>query len=292
MILNNNDLTHPYDSIKNINTYRVEQEISIKLNSTPVNNTTIKTDYAVMHNDDEPLFYSVRVNDHISKISPDSHQPLLDVVKEIDIIKNNVDFLINARTGKLEILKNHQTIINKWDLFKEEFLKKHEFIRAKEKKQDYLDFVSVFDEQINSCEQLIICLDNQIFFTTLFDYFLVNYEKFESEFTMNYNSQLFNNIVTPLLVSQRIIRETPTTVLLRKIGMPEGIVNTEEIRNQYNEKYRGIIDYQFSEYQVSYDAEIEFNTEMKYLEYADIRMNECVKNNLEMDISCRIRRVK
>lgn len=47
--------------------YRVEQEVSIRLNKIPVNNTTVKTDYTVSRASANPLFYSVRVDDHISK---------------------------------------------------------------------------------------------------------------------------------------------------------------------------------------------------------------------------------
>jgi len=41
---------------------------------------------------------------------------------------------------------------------------------------------------------------------------------------------------------------------------------------------------------MEYDSQIEFNTAGKYLEYADIRMRERVESNVELDISCRIRR--
>lgn len=292
MFSNENNINHQSHSFQDVVRYRVEQEISIKLNRIPINNTTVKTDYTVKHNNGEPLFYSVHVDDHISKISPDVHQSLLDVVKEIDIIKSNVVLLINADTGKPETLKNHQMIINEWNNFKDNFLKKNEFIRAKEVKQRLLDFVSVFDEQIFSHDQLIASLDNQIFFNTFFDYFLVHTQKFESDLTMNYHSQLFKDIVIPLPVNQKILRETPESVVIRKIGIPQGDINTDEIKNQYDEKYRPAIDYQFSEYQINYDAQIEFNTAKKYIEYVDIRMNENVKNNIAMDISCRIRRIQ
>ncbi|EIC5054193.1 hypothetical protein K9Z21_004523, partial [Salmonella enterica] len=129
-----------------------------------------------------------------------------------------VDLLINASTGKPETIKNHDVIINKWNIFKENFLKENEFIRAKVTRQNIQDFVSVFDEQINSCEQLLIGLDSQIFFNTFFDYFLVNMQTFESNLTMNYHSQLFKGIVTPLIVNQKILRETSEKVLIRKMS--------------------------------------------------------------------------
>ncbi|EGV1888316.1 hypothetical protein JF474_004311, partial [Salmonella enterica] len=196
-------------------------------------------------------------------------------------------------TGKPETIKNHDVIINKWNIFKENFLKENEFIRAKVTRQNIQDFVSVFDEQINSCEQLLIGLDSQIFFNTFFDYFLVNMQTFESNLTMNYHSQLFKGIVTPLIVNQKILRETSEKVLIRKMStsVSESNINIGEIKKQYNERYKPIIDYQFSEYQVNYDAQIEFNTIEKNIEYADIQMNESVINNVEMDIRCRIWRI-
>ncbi|EKT1927977.1 hypothetical protein QDY85_004271 [Salmonella enterica] len=293
MISSESDITQQSRSLTDIVRYRVEQEVSIRLNRISVNNTIVKTDYTVKHNYNEPLFYSVHVDDHISKISPNAHQDLLDIMKSVDIIKSNVDLLINASTGKPETIKNHDVIINKWNIFKENFLKENEFIRAKVTRQNIQDFVSVFDEQINSCEQLLIGLDSQIFFNTFFDYFLVNMQTFESNLTMNYHSQLFKGIVTPLIVNQKILRETSEKVLIRKMStsVSESNINIGEIKKQYNERYKPIIDYQFSEYQVNYDAQIEFNTIEKNIEYADIQMNESVINNVEMDIRCRIWRI-
>ncbi|EBB9335398.1 hypothetical protein NZK95_004607 [Salmonella enterica] len=293
MISSESDITQQSRSLTDIVRYRVEQEVSIRLNKISVNNTIVKTDYTVKHNYNEPLFYSVHVDDHISKISPNAHQDLLDIMKSVDIIKSNVDLLINASTGKPETIKNHDVIINKWNIFKENFLKENEFIRAKVTRQNIQDFVSVFDEQINSCEQLLIGLDSQIFFNTFFDYFLVNMQTFESNLTMNYHSQLFKGIVTPLIVNQKILRETSEKVLIRKMStsVSESNINIGEIKKQYNERYKPIIDYQFSEYQVNYDAQIEFNTIEKNIEYADIQMNESVINNVEMDIRCRIWRI-
>ncbi len=293
MILNETNFIHQPNNLQDLVRYRVEQEVSIKLNRTPVNNTTVKTDYTVKRDFQNPLFYSVRVDEHISKITPDAHQAVLDVVKQVDVIKNNVDVLINGHTGKPEIITNHQSIISEWEDFREEYLKKHDFLRAEATRQNVMDFLSVFDGQINSHDQLISGLNSQVFFNTFFDYFLAPHPQgFESDLTMHYHSLLFQSIVTPLSVNQKIIRETPETVTIRKTGVPEDNINAAKIKEQYDEKYRPIIDYQFSEYLAEYDATIEFNTDKKYIEYADIRMNESIRNNVEMDIHCRIWRIQ
>ncbi len=292
MTLNETDFIHQPNNLQDLVRYRVEQEVSIKLNRTPVNNTTVKTDYTVKRDFQNPLFYSVRVDEHISKITPDAHQSVLDVVKQVDVIKNNVDVLINGHTGKPEIITNHQSIISEWENFREEYLKKHDFIRAEATRQNVMDFLSAFDGQINSHDQLISGLNSQIFFNTFFDYFLVPHPQgFESDLTMHYHSLLFQNVVTPLVVNQKIIRETPETVLFSKTGIPKGDIDIDRIKKQYDEQYRPVIDYQFSEYQSGYDATIEFNTDKNHIEYADIKMSESVKNNIEMNINSRIWRI-
>lgn len=278
------------DSLPCITKYRVEQEIAIKLNDIPVNSTQVKTDYSITHAENEPLLYSVHVDDYISKISPDSHQPLLDVVKEIDRLKSNVDVWIHPSTGKPVSIMNHQQIITEWQTYKKEFLKKNEFIRAEEVKQQLINFVSAFDEQICSHEQLVSNLDAQLFFTTFFDHFLVRTQNFERDVLMDFNSQLFTNVVTPLTVTQKIVQESLESVVVRKTGIPTGFIDVDEIERQYNQKYKPSLDYQFSTYSVEYDSQVEFNTVGKYLEYADIRMRERVESNVELDISCRIRR--
>ncbi|MCS2148095.1 hypothetical protein [Scandinavium manionii] len=278
------------DSLPRITKYRVEQEIAIKLNDIPVNSTQVKTDYTITHSENEPLLYFVHVDDYISKISPDAHQPLLDVVKEIDRLKSNVAVWIHPSTGKPVSIMNHQHIIIEWQEYKKEFLKKNEFIRAEEVKQHVINFISAFDEQILSHEQLVSNLDTQIFFTTFFDRFLVRTQNFERDVLMEFNSQLFEKVVTPLTVTQQIIQESPESVVVRKTGKPTGFIDVDEIERQYNQKYKPSLDYQFSIYSVEYDSQIEFNTLGKYLEYADVRMRERVESNLELDISCRIRR--
>jgi len=278
------------DSLPRITKYRVEQEIAIKLNDIPVNSTQVKTDYTITHSENEPLLYFVHVDDYISKISPDAHQPLLDVVKEIDRLKSNVAVWIHPSTGKPVSIMNHQHIIIEWQEYKKEFLKKNEFIRAEEVKQHVINFISAFDEQILSHEQLVSNLDTQIFFTTFFDRFLVRTQNFERDVLMEFNSQLFEKVVTPLTVTQKIMQESPESVVVRKTGKPTGFIDVDEIERQYNQKYKPSLDYQFSIYSVEYDSQIEFNTLGKYLEYADVRMRERVESNVELDISCRIRR--
>jgi hypothetical protein len=278
------------DSLPCITKYRLEQEIAIKLNDIPVNSTQVKTDYTITHSENEPLLYFVHVDDYITKISPDSHQPLLDVVKEIDRLKSNVAVWIHPSTGKPVSIMNHQHIITEWQEYKKEFLKKNEFIRAEEVKQHVINFITAFDEQIRSHEQLVSNLDAQIFFTTFFDHFLVRTQNFERDVLMDFNSQLFEKVVTPLTVTQKIVQESPESVVVRKTGKPTGFIDVDEIERQYNQKYKPSLDYQFSTYSVEYDSQVEFNTVGKYLEYADIRMRERVESNVELDISCRIRR--
>jgi hypothetical protein len=278
------------NSLLRITKYRVEQEIAIKLNDIPVNSTQVKTDYTLSHSEHEPLLYFVHVDDYISKISPDSHQPLLDVVKEIDRIKSNVALWIHPSTGKPVSIMNHQQIITEWQSYKEEFLKKNEFIRAEEVKQHINNFISAFDDQIHSHEQLVSNLDTQLFFTTYFDHLLVRGQNFESDVLMDFHSQLFEKVVTPLTVTQKIVQESPESIVVRKTAKPAGFIDVGEIERQYNQKYKPSIDYKFSTYSMEYDSQIEFNTAGKYLEYADIRMRERVESNVELDISCRIRR--
>lgn len=278
------------DSLTCITKYRVEQEIAIKLNDIPVNSTQVKTDYTITHSEHESLLYFVHVDDYITKISPDSHQPLLDVVKEIDRLKSNVAMWIHPSTGKPVSIMNHQHIITEWQEYKKEFLKKNEFIRAEEVKQHVINFITAFDEQIRSHEQLVSNLDAQIFFTTFFDHFLVRTQNFERDVLMNFNSQLFEKVVTSLTVTQKIVQESPESVVVRKTGKPTGFIDVAEIERQYDQKYKPSLDYQFSTYSVEYDSQVEFNTVGKYLEYADIRMRERVESNVELDISCRIRR--
>ncbi len=292
MVLNKNKLTYPAEELHDVARYRVEQDVSIKINKIPINNTTVKTDYTVSYNRGNNLFYSVHVDDHIAKMSPDGHQGFLNIVKEIDVIKSNMDLLINSDTGKPKALANHQQIINKWNVFKEDFSKKNELIRAIETQQAIQNMLSVFDEQINSYDSLMAGIENQIFFNTFFDYYLVHSQKFESDLTMRYRSQLFEDVITTLAVSQKIIQETPEIVSISKFGTPKGTVDIESILRQYNEKYRPIIDYQFSEYNIKYNAQIGFNTIMNCIEYAEIHMGECVNNNVEMDIFCHIRRIQ
>lgn len=200
--------------------------------------------------------------------------------------------LINPDTGNPDTIRNQKMIISEWNTFKEEFLRNNDFIRTKESRQGIEDFLSIFDAQINSHDQLISDMKNRIFFNTFFDRYIIHPLDFEVSQVMNYHSQLFEKIATPLTVTQKIIKETPDIVVFRKAGTANSSINANDIKKQYDEKYKPIIDYQFSEYQVKYDAQIDFNTTMNYIEYADIQMSESVINNVEMDIHCRIRMVQ
>lgn len=275
-----------------VNRYRTEQNVSIKLNRIPITHTESKIDYTITQNKHKsPFCYRIQVDDHISKISPDAHQEVLNIVSDIEAIKCNVELLIDPLTGKIDHIENHTDIYLAWQQYKKSFIERFEFVRADETKKNIAAFVTAYDEQIKNIPQLISGLENQLFFNTFFDNYLIGNTNFETVGLLNFRSQLFENIITPMQLTKRIVKESPDIVVVRKTGLPTGMIDNAEIERQYNEKYQPVIDYHFSKYEAEYDAQLAINTQQNCLEYAEIRMNEFVKNNVELAIVCQIRRI-
>lgn len=274
-----------------VNRYRTEQNVSIKLNQIPVNHTQVKIDYTIT--EQSPLCYAIHADDYIAKISPDPYQELLNIVNQIEQIKCNVKVLIDQNTGKISRIINHNDVFLNWQNYRNELLAQYNFIRSEEVNNNLNTFVALFDEQFRSEQQLIEGLEKQLFFNTFFDQYLVgNKTTFEKPSAINFYSLLFEGVSTPLQVTEKIIKESPEIVVLQKSGQPiVESINLSEIERQYNEKYQPAIDYHFSSYDAQYDAQLVLNTQHNRLEHAEIKMQEFVKNNVELEVICKVRRI-
>lgn len=296
MQMNNATTANPNNHIEVtellVNRYRTEQNVSIKLNQIPITHTESKIDYTITQNKlKSPFCYRIQVDDHIAKISPNAHQELLDIISDIEVIKCNVELLIDPLTGKINHIENHKDIYLAWQQYKKSFLERYEFVRADEARKSIATFVATFDEQIKSVPQLISGMENQLFFNTYFDNYLIGNTNFETVTFLNFRSQLFENIITPMQITKKIVKESPDIVVVHKTGLPTGTIDNAEIERQYNEKYQPVIDYHFSKYEAEYDAQLAINTQQNCLEYAEIRINEFVKNNVELAIVYQVRRI-
>lgn len=294
--MNNATTTNPNNHIEVtellVNRYRTEQNVSIKLNRIPITHTESKIDYTITQNKHKsPFCYRIQIDDFIAKISPDAHQELLDIISGIEAIKSNVELLIDPLTGKISHIENHTDIYLAWQQYKKSFLERYEFVRANEARKNIAAFAAAYEEQIKSVPQLISGLENQLFFNTYFDNYLIGNTNFETIRVLNFRSQLFENIITPMQITEKIVKESPDIVVVHKTGAPTGMIDNAEIERQYNEKYQPVIDYHFSKYEAEFDAQLAINTQQNCLEYAEIRMNEFVKNNVELAIVCQVRRI-
>lgn len=271
--------------------YRTEQNVSIKLNQIPINHTVVKIDYTLTKL--SPLCYAIHADDYIAKISPDPYQELLNMVNKIEQIKCNVKVLIDENTGKINRIINLNDVFLNWQNYKNELLAQYNFIRSEDAKNNFNTFISIFDEQFRSERQLIEGLEKQLFFMVFFDQYLVgNKTTFEKLDVVNFYSLLFEGVSTPLQVTEKIIKESPEIVVLQKSGQPiTESINLSEIERQYNEKYQPAIDYHFTSYDARYGAQLGLNTLHNSLEHAEIIMRELVKNNVELEVLCKVRRI-
>ena len=69
-------------------------------------------------------------------------------------------------------------------------------------------------------------------------------------------------------------------------------INIGEVKKQYDQKFQPIVGYKFSSYDFQYQVRQIINTAQSLIQEADVFIMEEVKNNVEVIIDYKLRRIE
>lgn len=274
--------------------YRCEQTVATKLNNVITNHATTKREFHIKNIIDAgSLIVEVSLVDNIIKINPTHLSEAMDLFSSLDLIKCNVKVLVDQETGKIKKILNYSEVLNSWENFKTLLNERYSFLRSSGAEIELKKFIHLAEAQIKDEKILIEDIHTKLFFDLFFDRYLVNLSEVYKPYILNYNSQLFEGISVPLHISSEIVFEKPLFVELKKqskIDINE--VNISAVKKQYDQKFQPIVGYKFSSYDFQYQVRQIINTELSLIEETDVFIMEEVKNNVEVIIDYKLRRIE
>jgi len=274
--------------------YRCEQTVATKLNNVITNHATTKREFHVKNKiDNGNLVVEVLLFDNIIQINPSNLSEAMDLFSSLDLIKCNITVQVDKETGKINKILNYGEVLKNWESFKNNLKERYSFLRSSNAEIELQKFIYLAEAQIKDEKLLIEDIHTKLFFDLFFDRYLVKLSDLYKPYTLNYHSQLFEGIAVPLHVSSEIIFEKPSTVELKKQGkMDIKEIDINAIKKQYDQKFQPIVGYKFSDYDFQYQVRQVVNTDLSIIEETDVFLAEEVKNNVEVVVDYKLRRIE
>lgn len=273
--------------------YRVEQMVITKLNGIVQSHAETKRDFSVEKNfGDQELVFRIEMLDNIININPEALKGAIDLMVDIDLIKNDITVTVDRQTGKINKIINHDEIIEKWNKHKKELSEKYNFLRDPETKLQFLKFITVAQNVITIEKNLILDMNSKLFFDLFFDKYLVSENEIFEPYSRIYYSQLFDDQIVSVDYVQSVNSESYDKVNINRNGnLDLNSFNEEKLIQIYNEKFKPLVQYKFSNFNVKYTEHYILNTVTKWIELSEVTIIEEVKNNVEIITDYKLRKI-
>ncbi|KQM67156.1 hypothetical protein ASE74_06730 [Pedobacter sp. Leaf216] len=272
--------------------YRSEQLVVIKVDGIIENHADTKLEYTVEKIIKEnQLLVDVKLVDQIVKIQPEYLQDSFDLMSKIDLIKSNALIAVNPINGKIDKIENIEQIRENWDSFKKDVIKNTSFIQSDEMKKSIFIYLNNTEPQFIQ-ENLIQDFQIRPFFDLFFDRYLVSKNFTVNNNTKLYYSQLFDRLPIELDFENTISSETPETITILKSGsLNRKNLNINDFEKIYDLRYKPRIGFKFDGYDFTHRIQISYDQADEVLLDAQMTINEVVKNNIEVFVDYKIRRI-
>lgn len=274
--------------------YRSEQLTITKINGIIENHAETKSEYYIKRYYKEKEYHTeVELTDRIITIYPERLQEAMNLVNEVDTLKNNVSVTVNKDIGKIDKITNIGEIQKQWLNLKKQIEARYSFLQSNETRKNLETFLSQSEMQMTE-ENILLYFTSQPFFDLYFDKYLVDYNGISlASDTKTYYSQLFDQLPITMNVTPEILFETPDTIIcMRNIDKLDNPYNSARIEEIYNQRYKPQIGYKFSEYVYNHRTEYTINQKENLLEQATMNITEAVKNNIEVIVDYKLRRIE
>ncbi|OCA79657.1 hypothetical protein BBH99_18145 [Chryseobacterium contaminans] len=260
--------------------YRCEQFNTTKLEDRVTFHCNTKKEYTVEQNSLNTKA-RVKLKEYLYKINPENLALALEAVKELEFDKENATFDLND-DNTIKKIVNFSQIKEKWELFKpklaaSEFYRQVEKINSKAAEDIIKGGAIEFENESN----LRKTYDKSLLYHVLFNDYNAHKKRIKNPI-LKFTSQIFVNIPVELELQHSIIKEDDYFVEYRTVGklLREKIDNSI-LEDQYNQFYKPIIEYSFSEYNYDYRVRRMFDKQKGSIVNASVLIKEEVKNNYQ-----------
>lgn len=264
--------------------YRCEQINTSKVDGKTVHFVEQKFQYLLLQSLENRIAH-VKLEEHLYNFNPAVLNLSFEFISKTEFIKNNVLCSLSESNGRVQEVLNKNEIQSEWKKFRDEDFEKSKFIQKLQQTNTKAveDLKGLGDKQFSVDYKLAEEeYRRNLFYFCCFDSFLVK----KTENILPEDFPFMSTIVPPVIVPIEFrydkISEENGILKLRKVGTVK--LNPElvsEIEKKYDEIHKPNIKYSFTEYKLEFRTRIEYNTEEKIIETADVFIMEQIADNID-----------
>lgn len=275
------DETHSFktDEFIPIARYRCSQQNSTRALSEVRFSAEIKSEYLLSKLEKDKTYYHVGLKDYVYLVHPNEMGSFFDLAREVEFVRNNVQF---SQEEKEKItIHNISEILTNWEHCKNEIIPKLPFFKVMQEKDPSaaIDFLNKGDEEFLDEEKLVGILNANLFYHILWKMIANNL----NSYNFVQPSQIFPKITLNINVNKTIISEKGNIKTYKLTGKwDKEKLPMEELINIYDEIYKPLLRFSFTEYDFIYNITYTVDTTKGILLEAIALVYEKIKNNFEV----------
>lgn len=263
--------------------YRCEQVNVSKINGNPISSTIQKQQFNLKINKEFKIA-KINMEDFYYDLNPPILNRSFEMIEFTEKIRNNVVLNYNE-DGKVSKIINKAEQKKAWEKFKDSEFQKLEFIKVLKSNNPkaYNDLIKAGNLQFSLHHPSEYEYQSSYFYMCLFDKHLTaeNFKEIPSD-KLKYRSAIFPHIDVDIEAPYHLIKLENDLAQIRKVGTMK-LTNEQKMNiiNHYNEKFKPLLHYQFSNYNVDIRVNRTFDINTRLVVDGKITIIESVQDNIE-----------
>ncbi|MFC7348898.1 LysM peptidoglycan-binding domain-containing protein [Chryseobacterium zhengzhouense] len=272
--------------------YRTEMTVGTVLEEVMVDNSTCKSQYRVSLANNNSVA-SVLLEENYVTSSPQLMQAGMELIAEIDKIKCNSIFNLDILTGKISKIVNYKEILKNWNNYKIGLENRRTVLKLSKNQDDIDQFIKIVEGILKPEKKLIEDYYNKMFYELFFTEHLHGNKDFLKTYSKTYYSTFFDKEPVILHFTPSILEETDEILKIRRVSaMDYPSLNMQNIVKLYDERIKPMVQFSFSEYNFSYRETFIWNKKENVLQESHVTAIEEVKNNIQLLIDFKLKRLE
>ncbi len=260
--------------------YRCSQNNLILIDGEPHFSCEIKTQYLYsILKERNTTLRKINLEDYITSIQPQNMQDAFELIKEIELLRNDVVF--SDEENKISKVYNFDSLSRKWKDFTKNKMNHIAFFKELKERnpKSIQDFISNGNKEFSNEKAF-----KEVIQKNLFYYVLLHSLNAEiKEFKLIQNSQIFPNISLETNFIKTVVKEEELTTTYRLVGtLNKESLDDSILQNLYIQMYQPLIKFSYTEFDFVFRITYTVENKTGILKNANVSIKEYIKNNYEI----------
>ncbi len=273
--------------------YRCVQDNIILIDGQPHFSCETKTQYLLASNNNYSNMSCVNLEEYINSINPNELKDSFDLIREIELLKTGIILSSQNAENTIWDVENMEEVHKHWTHFVENGINSFPFTKELKKRnpQTLSELIENGHREFSCSERFIDILKKNLFYHL---FFLVKRNADENEHpTIDFQSQIFPDVKNQIIIStnRELSKDGQNTKIILNGVLDRDNINEAKLKEMYDEMYKPLIQFAFSEYDIVYRIEYEIDSKNNLVGNANVYIEEMVKNNYQIISSFDMRKI-